>query len=100
LGLLEVGRADRRREPAVNRLEQRARLLVPALAMPVAGETDGDAQLPQATILAPRRAPPARTGVSVSDWTDDGDVEVVVGQSILNGIPVQLKPVASAIAGE
>jgi anaerobic selenocysteine-containing dehydrogenase len=42
----------------------------------------------------------ARAGVSVNDWTDDGDVEVVVGQSILNGIPVQLKPVVSAVAGE
>jgi anaerobic selenocysteine-containing dehydrogenase len=42
----------------------------------------------------------ARAGVSVNDWTDDGDVEVVVGQSILNGIPVQLKPAVSAIAGE
>jgi anaerobic selenocysteine-containing dehydrogenase len=34
----------------------------------------------------------ARAGVSVNDWTDDGSVEAVVGQSILNGIPVQLKP--------
>jgi len=31
-------------------------------------------------------------GVSVNDWTDDGDVETVVGQSILNGISVQIKP--------
>ncbi len=31
-------------------------------------------------------------GVSVNDWTDDADVEAVVGQSILNGVPVQLKP--------
>ncbi len=38
-------------------------------------------------------------GVSVNDWTDDGDVEAVVGQSILNGIPVQLKPAQSAAAG-
>jgi anaerobic selenocysteine-containing dehydrogenase len=36
----------------------------------------------------------ARAGVSVNDWTDDGDVEAVVGQSILNGIPVQLKRAA------
>lgn len=42
----------------------------------------------------------ARAGVSMNDWTDDGDVEVVVGQSILNGIPVELKPAVSAIAGE
>ena len=42
----------------------------------------------------------SRAGVSVNDWTDDGDVEVVVGQSILNGIPVQLKPAISAVAGE
>jgi anaerobic selenocysteine-containing dehydrogenase len=42
----------------------------------------------------------AHAGVSMNDWTDDGDVEVVVGQSILNGIPVQLKPAVPAIAGE
>jgi anaerobic selenocysteine-containing dehydrogenase len=41
----------------------------------------------------------ARAGVSVNDWTDDGDVEAVVGQSILNGIPVRLKPAVSAAAG-
>src|SRR5271165_3892915 len=41
-----------------------------------------------------------RAGVSMNDWTDDNDVEAVVGQSILNGIPVQLKPTVSAIAGE
>ncbi|HET6303398.1 MAG TPA: molybdopterin-dependent oxidoreductase [Myxococcota bacterium] len=29
-------------------------------------------------------------GVSVNDWTDDAQVEGVVGQSILNGVPVQL----------
>jgi len=29
-------------------------------------------------------------GVSVNDWTDDAEVEGVVGQSILNGVPVQL----------
>ncbi len=32
-----------------------------------------------------------RPGVSVNDWTDDGDVEAVVGQSILNGVPVRLQ---------
>jgi len=47
-----------------------------------------------------QRVAAARAGVSMNDWTDDGDVEVVVGQSILNGIPVQLKPAVSAIAGE
>jgi anaerobic selenocysteine-containing dehydrogenase len=35
-----------------------------------------------------------RPGVSVNDWTDDGDVEAVVGQSILNGVPVRLFPAA------
>jgi anaerobic selenocysteine-containing dehydrogenase len=40
----------------------------------------------------------AHAGVSMNDWTDDNDVEAVVGQSILNGIPVQLKPTVSAIA--
>jgi len=47
-----------------------------------------------------QRVAAARAGVSVNNWTDDRDVEVVVGQSILNGIPVQLKPAVSAIAGE
>ena len=32
----------------------------------------------------------AHPGVSVNDWTDDQDVEWVVGQSILNGVPVRL----------
>ena len=31
-----------------------------------------------------------RPGVSANDWTDDGVVESVLGQSILNGVPVQL----------
>jgi anaerobic selenocysteine-containing dehydrogenase len=31
-------------------------------------------------------------GVSVNDWTDDQDVEALVGQSILNGVPVRLRP--------
>jgi anaerobic selenocysteine-containing dehydrogenase len=30
-------------------------------------------------------------GVSMNDWTDEGDVEGVVGQSILNGVPVRLR---------
>jgi anaerobic selenocysteine-containing dehydrogenase len=30
-------------------------------------------------------------GVSVNDWTDDAEVEGVVGQSILNGVPVELR---------
>jgi anaerobic selenocysteine-containing dehydrogenase len=32
----------------------------------------------------------SRPGVSLNDWTDDGVVESVIGQSILNGIPVRL----------
>jgi anaerobic selenocysteine-containing dehydrogenase len=35
-------------------------------------------------------------GVSANDWTDDQRVESVVGQSILNGVPVRLRPVAAA----
>jgi anaerobic selenocysteine-containing dehydrogenase len=34
----------------------------------------------------------AHAGVSVNDWTDDQDVEALVGQSILNGVPVRLRP--------
>jgi anaerobic selenocysteine-containing dehydrogenase len=32
-----------------------------------------------------------RPGVSMNDWTDDGEVESVVGQSILTGVPVRLR---------
>ena len=38
-------------------------------------------------------------GVSVNDWTDDQDVEALVGQSILNGVPVRLRP-ADTSGGE
>jgi anaerobic selenocysteine-containing dehydrogenase len=31
-----------------------------------------------------------RPGVSANDWTDDADVEGLVGQSVLNGVPVRL----------
>jgi anaerobic selenocysteine-containing dehydrogenase len=37
----------------------------------------------------------SRPGVSANDWTDDERVETVVGQSILNGVPVRLKPATS-----
>jgi anaerobic selenocysteine-containing dehydrogenase len=35
----------------------------------------------------------AHAGVSANDWTDDAEVESVAGQSILNGVPVQLRPI-------
>jgi anaerobic selenocysteine-containing dehydrogenase len=35
-------------------------------------------------------------GVSANDFTDDQLVESVVGQSILNGVPVRLRSVAGA----
>lgn len=34
-------------------------------------------------------------GVSANDFTDDQRVEGIVGQSILNGVPVRLRPLAS-----
>jgi anaerobic selenocysteine-containing dehydrogenase len=37
-------------------------------------------------------------GVSVNDWTDDGEVESIVGQSILNGVPVRLSAAVTATA--
>ena len=37
-------------------------------------------------------------GVSVNDWTDEADVESVVGQSILNGVPVELRAPARGAA--
>src|SRR5262249_19191296 len=33
----------------------------------------------------------ANAGVSANDWTDDQQVEAVVGQSILNGVKVRLR---------
>ena len=32
-------------------------------------------------------------GVSANDWVDDSVVEPILGQSILNGVPVTLSPV-------
>jgi anaerobic selenocysteine-containing dehydrogenase len=37
----------------------------------------------------------AHAGVSFNDWSDDQQVEEIVGQSILNGIPVRLRPAAA-----
>ena len=34
-------------------------------------------------------------GVSVNDWVDDAVVEPIIGQSILNGVPVRLAPLQS-----
>ncbi|HMJ14465.1 MAG TPA: molybdopterin-dependent oxidoreductase [Polyangiaceae bacterium] len=43
-----------------------------------------------AEIAAWQRVAGAHPGVSANDWTDDQHVESVVGQSILNGVPVTL----------
>jgi anaerobic selenocysteine-containing dehydrogenase len=44
------------------------------------------------TAVAPyQRTAGSRPGVSANDWADDGDVESVVGQSILNGVAVRLR---------
>jgi anaerobic selenocysteine-containing dehydrogenase len=45
-------------------------------------------------IAAWQRVAGAHAGVSANDWTDDQHVEAVAGQSILNGVPVQLKRLA------
>jgi len=37
-------------------------------------------------------------GVSVNDWTDEARVEGVVGQSILNGVPVELRALPAEAA--
>jgi anaerobic selenocysteine-containing dehydrogenase len=44
-----------------------------------------------------QRTAGAHAGVSINDWTDDGEVEAVVGQSILNGVRVRL---VRQVAGE
>jgi anaerobic selenocysteine-containing dehydrogenase len=38
----------------------------------------------------------ARPGVSFNDWSDDGPTEAIVGQSILNGVPVRLEAVGAS----
>jgi anaerobic selenocysteine-containing dehydrogenase len=38
----------------------------------------------------------AHAGVSFNDWVDDAVVEPIIGQSILNGIPVRLERLAAA----
>ena len=40
----------------------------------------------------------AHAGVSANDWTDDSEVERIVGQSILNGVAVRLSRVEAARA--
>lgn len=40
----------------------------------------------------------AHAGVSANDWTDDSEVEDLVGQSILNGVAVTLAPVEAEAA--
>jgi anaerobic selenocysteine-containing dehydrogenase len=45
-----------------------------------------------------QRVAGSHAGMSVNDWTDDQRVESVVGQSILNGVPVRLRPVPDAAA--
>jgi anaerobic selenocysteine-containing dehydrogenase len=39
-------------------------------------------------------------GVSINDWTDDASVDEVVGQSILNGVPVRLRSVRASAQEE
>ena len=43
-----------------------------------------------------QRVAGAHAGVSANDWTDDQRVEGIVGQSIMNGVPVRLRAAASA----
>jgi anaerobic selenocysteine-containing dehydrogenase len=45
-----------------------------------------------------QRVAGAHPGVSVNDWTDDQRVEEVVGQSVLNGVPVRLRARDAALA--
>ncbi len=37
----------------------------------------------------------SHAGVSANDWVDDAIVEPILGQSILNGVPVRLGPCAA-----
>jgi anaerobic selenocysteine-containing dehydrogenase len=38
----------------------------------------------------------SHAGVSINDWVDDAVVEPIIGQSILNGVPVRLGPLPQA----
>jgi anaerobic selenocysteine-containing dehydrogenase len=38
----------------------------------------------------------SHAGVSINDWVDDAVVEPIIGQSILNGVPVRLEPLAQS----
>jgi len=42
-----------------------------------------------------QRVAARQPGVSANDWTDDSQVEEIVGQSILNGVPVRLRALAA-----
>jgi anaerobic selenocysteine-containing dehydrogenase len=57
--------------------------------------TSGVVSLPHgwghATSALWQRVAAEHQGVSANDWTDDNYVEAIVGQSILNGVPVRLK---------
>jgi anaerobic selenocysteine-containing dehydrogenase len=44
-----------------------------------------------ARAAATLRTAGSRPGVSFNDWSDDAETEAVVGQSILNGVPVRLR---------
>ena len=41
----------------------------------------------------------SHAGVSLNDWVDDAVVEPIIGQSILNGVPVRLGPARRAAGG-
>jgi anaerobic selenocysteine-containing dehydrogenase len=45
-----------------------------------------------------QRVAGARPGVSANDWTDDAAVEPVIGQSILNAVPVRVERVSDVQA--
>jgi anaerobic selenocysteine-containing dehydrogenase len=45
-----------------------------------------------------QRTAGAHAGVSINDWTDDSVLEPIVGQSILNGVPVRMRPLPAAPA--
>ena len=40
--------------------------------------------------VATMRTAGAHPGVSFNDWSDDAPTEAIVGQSILNGVPVRV----------
>jgi anaerobic selenocysteine-containing dehydrogenase len=96
--LLYVHPADAARASVVDggRVVMRSRVHEGEVEVKVTDEVrPGVVSLPHgyghAAIKQWQRVAGAQPGQSMNDWVDDADVETVVGMSILNGVPVELR---------